>query len=277
MREMGLVADGVKLSPRHPKVPAWQDEQHKAWQERRMEVYAAQVAAMDEGVGRVVDTLKKRGVLDNTLVLYMHDNGACHVEYTESRKGSYLPDKTRDGRPMVPGNRPDVMPGPEHTYQSVGYGWANLGNTPYRLFKQHDHEGGDRSPLIAHWPEGVAARGTFDRTVCHVTDLRPTLLEFAGVAATLDETGESPGRSIAPALGGKELADRETIFWKHARGKALRDGDWKLVAEQKGGWELYDLSSDPTELNDLADDKREKVAAMQKKWDAILKTQQRKK
>ncbi|MCH2583081.1 MAG: sulfatase-like hydrolase/transferase, partial [Planctomycetes bacterium] len=155
MKKLGIISASTPLSPRHPNVPPWQEAQDKDWQQRRMEVYAAQITSMDAGIGRIVKALERRGNFDNTLILYMTDNGGCHVEYGKNRKGPYLPAETRDGRKMQPGNIPGLMPGPEITYQSYGYGWANVSNTPYRLFKQFDHEGGIRTPLIAHWPRGI--------------------------------------------------------------------------------------------------------------------------
>ena len=276
MQELGLIDGRFKLSPRHPLVPAWESAPHRAWQQRRMEVYAAQVTVMDEGIGRIIDLLKQRKIFDNTLILYLHDNGACHVEYGKDRKGAYLPETTRDGRPMRPGNLPEIMPGAEDTYQSVGYGWANLGNTPFRLFKQHDHEGGDRSPLIAHWPARIKRAGKLDRTVSHVTDILPTLLDAAdlGFPSKLDGEKILPyvGRSIVPAFRGKNVADRKTIFWKNARGKAIRDGDWKLVAEARGAWELYNLADDPTELENLASSEPGKVSELQAAWNRWLRS-----
>ncbi len=280
LKEMGLVDPKWPLSSRHPNVPAWEDEPNKAWQERRMEVYAAQVTAMDRNIGRVVEWLRARGQLENTLILYQNDNGGCHVEYTENRKGNYLPEKTRDGRPMIPGNRADVMPGPEHTYQSYGYGWANASNTPFRLFKQHDHEGGIRSPLIAHWPRGIAARGEITRQVCHVTDLLPTFIDLAGVGYPREFKGNKivphVGRSLVVALQGGEAPGRETYFWKHARGKAVRVGDWKLVSENKKPWELYRLTPDGTELNDLTAENPAKAKELEKRFDAWDKRTNRK-
>ena len=272
MKALGLLDAKWPLSPRHPDVPAWEDEEHQAWQERRMEVYAAQVTSMDTNIGRVVEFLRSRGELENTLILYQHDNGGCHVEYGKNRKGPYLPEKTRDGRPMTPGNLPDVMPGPEHTYQSYGYGWANLSNTPFRLYKQHDHEGGIRSPLIAHWPGGIVARGHISKEVCHVTDLLATFLEISGATypATFNDrflTGHV-GRSIVPALLGGRLSERDSYFWKHARGKAVRQGDWKLVSEARNPWELYRLDLDGTELRDLTKLHPEKAAELEKAFQA---------
>ena len=272
MQTLGIIPANCKMSPRHPRVPAWENEKHKSWQERRMEVYAAQIAVMDEGIGKIMNLLRKRRVFDNTLILYMHDNGACHVEYENHRKGPYLPLKTRAGKAMIPGNRPEVMPGPEHTYQSVGYGWANLGNTPFRLFKQHDHEGGTRSPLVAHWPAGISKKGSLVKSVCHVTDLMPTLLEAAGIHYPKHFAGQiiqpHAGRSFARAFAGKPVADRTNIFWKHARGRAIRSGKWKLVAQSKGNWELYDLDNDPTELNNIANENPKVASKLRKQWEA---------
>ena len=271
LKKMGLVDPKWPLSPRHPDVPAWQDEEHKAWQERRMEVYAAQVTSMDRNIGRVVKWLRDRGRLDNTLILYQNDNGGCHVEYTRTRKGAYLPEKTRDGRPVIPGNRPDVMPGPENTYQSYGYGWANASNTPFRLFKQHDHEGGIRSPLIAHWPAGIAARGDITKQVCHVTDLLPTFIELAGTKYPNQFNGNRivphVGRSLVRALEGDKAPARESYFWKHSRGKAVRIDDWKLVSENRKPWELYRLTPDGTELDDLAGSHPQKAAELRKRFE----------
>jgi len=280
MKELGVIRDDTKLSPRHPDVPAWQEEEHRAWQERRMEVYAAQVDVMDRGIGRIVQTLKDTGRFENTLLLYMIDNGGCHVEYPPTRKGDYLPEKTRDGRAMRPGNLPDILPGPEETYQSYGYGWANLSNTPFRLFKQHDHEGGIHTPLIAHWPRGVAARGAVTYQVGHLIDVMPTVLELAmakrpgktedGRAHPLD------GRSLAPIFAGRERPEPKRLFFANARGQAIRQGNWKLVTVKAGKrkprqWELYNLREDPSELNDLAAAQPERVKTMAAAFDRWLK------
>ena len=176
------------------------------------------------------------------------------MEYGVDRKGAYLPEKTRDGKPMFPGNLPEHMPGPENTYQSYGYGWANASNTPYRLFKQHDHEGGTRSPLIMSWPK-AKKRGIASQ-VSHAIDLMPTLLDAA----------EAPVPKTKFDLEGRSMfADeaRETLFWAHAKGSAIRKGDWKLVRENKKPWELYNLAEDGTELNDLASKMPEKVAGLE--------------
>jgi arylsulfatase len=136
MKRLGVVPPRAALSPRHARVPAWQDEPHQEWQQRRMEVYAAQIDRMDQGIGRILQALEDRGRWRDTLILLTIDNGGCHVEYGAKRRGSFLNEQTRDGRPLKVGNDPAVMPGPEETWQSYGYGWANASNTPFRLFKQ---------------------------------------------------------------------------------------------------------------------------------------------
>jgi arylsulfatase len=150
MKKLGVIDKKTKLSPRDPDVPAWKDAEHKEWQQRRMEVYAAQIDSMDQNIGRLIECLKKTGRLDNTIIMFTIDNGGCHVEYETTRTGSFLNKTTRDGRPLVPGNIPGLMPGPEVTFQSYGRGWANASNTPYRLFKQYAHQGGD--PQSSYYP-----------------------------------------------------------------------------------------------------------------------------
>jgi arylsulfatase A-like enzyme len=276
MKALGVMDQSVKLSPRHPKVPSWKDEKHKTWQERRMEVYAAQVTIMDRVIGEVIDQLRESGQLQNTLTFFTIDNGGCHVEYPPNRKGDYLPEKTRDGRLMKPGNLTHLLPGPEITYQSYGHGWANLSNTPFRLFKQYDHEGGIHTPMIAHWPKQIKAKGTTNPTLSHLVDLMPTILEATQSSPSEFQADKKrmawDGRSILPALTGKKQADPAVLFFHHARGKAIRVGNWKLVlnkdGKKKAKWELYDLSVDPNELKDLANSQTNKVKELVQLWES---------
>ena len=271
MKELGILKPESGLSPRHPSVPGWKDETHQPWQQRRMEVYAAQITAMDRGIGQIIKTLKDTGELDNTLILFTIDNGGCHVEYGADRKGDYLPNTTRDGRPMRPGNLPNIMPGPEDTYQSYGYGWANASNTPFRMFKQFDHEGGIRTPMIAHWPAGIESPGRLVPAVSHLVDILPTILEVSRKHEDQEQTTATPvipqdGKSLARAFTGK-LEHERTLFFHHARGSALRHGHWKLVRERKRPWELYNLKRDPLELDDLARQQPDKLAELTTIWD----------
>ncbi len=270
MKRLGVVDPDWPLSPRHPNVPAWEAVQNKGWHERRMEVYAAQVDVMDRGIGRVIDALKETGRFENSLVCYFVDNGGCHVEYGVNRKGPYLHEKTRDGKPIRPGNVPGLMPGPEETYQSYGYGWANASNTPFRLFKQHDHEGGIRVPLIVRWPSGVKNPGSVTHAVAHVNDLMPTLLDAADTKHPGQRNGQPAvpmdGQSLVPATRGQAYQPKQYLFWKHAKGQAVREGKWKLVKLRGQPWELYDLEADGVELNDLAAKMPGRVKAMSAAW-----------
>ena len=182
-----------------------------------MEVYAAQVTLMDKVIGEVIDHLRKSDQLENTLTFFTIDNGGCHVEYGANRKGDYLPEKTRDGRTMRPGNLTDLMPGPEITYQSYGYGWANLSNTPFRLFKQYDHEGGIHTPMIAHWPKGIRNSGSVCGTLSHLVDLMPTILEASKVKPTEQSGGAQriawDGRSILPPCSERSKAIPKCYFF----------------------------------------------------------------
>jgi len=270
MKSLGIIPESLGLSPRHPNVPSWEKTEHKAWQQRRMEVYAAQVSIMDRGIGKVINALKETGRFNNTLIFFTIDNGGCHVEYGVNRKGSYLPEKTRDGRPLKPGNIPGLMPGPEETYQSYGYGWANASNTPYRMFKQFDHEGGIRTPMIAHWPEGIQDRGTLVRSVSHLIDIMPTVLEVCQAEAAETINGKQAvvpdGHSLADAFQGRKVDDHGTLFFHHAKGRALRQGNWKVVSASGGKWELYDLAKDPLELIDLAQTYPDRLQQLVAAW-----------
>ena len=218
MLEIGSVNPAWELSPRNPQVPAWSDEPHKAWQQRRMEVYAAQITRMDAGIGRLLDVLEQSGEADNTLVVFQIDNGGCHVEYQTDRKGPYLPERTRDGRPVIPGNVPEVMPGPEDTYQSYGYGWANASNTPFRLYKQHDHEGGINVPLIARWPALIEPGGMTDQ-LAHVIDLMPTFVDAAGPRSSHPSSGNErstrpTAEACGPSLRARLASRHRKLYWK---------------------------------------------------------------
>ncbi len=270
MKKLGVVEPDTPLSPRHPNVPAWEDEKHKDWQTRRMEVYAAQIARMDKGIGRILKALEEKDRLRNTLLMVLVDNGGCYVEYSQSRTGPFLNKQTRDGRPIKVGNRPDVMPGPEDTWQSYGYGWANASNTPYRMFKQYEHEGGNRVPLIVQWPNVISKGGTITRQVCHVMDILPTVLEAAGVEYPETYNGRhidpADGKSMMPILQGRQRQGHDILFWKWSHGCAVRQGKWKLVRIDKEPWELYDMETDPVELTNLARKHPAKTAELEALW-----------
>ena len=273
MRKLGIVTEDMPLSPRNPKVREWKDAEAPEWQQRRMEVYAAQIDRMDQGIGRIIESLKKTGRLENTVVMFLIDNGGCHVEYTPNRKGPYLPEKTRENKPMKPGNVPGLMPGPENTYQSYGYGWANASNTPFRLYKQFCHEGGIRTPLIVHWPAGLKTKsGSITRKVGHVFDVMPTCLDLAGAKPLTQIKGNKTypmnGKSLAPFFNNKTRTPHSVLYWDHAQGAAIRKDGWKLVrtGRKKGKWELYQIDEDRVELKNLAAKYPDKVEALSAQW-----------
>jgi arylsulfatase len=238
-----------------------------------MEVYAAQVEVMDRGIGRIVGALRETGALDETLLFFLSDNGACAEELWDPPAWvrRFLPiafrAPARDGRSVKRGNDPAVVPGGEHTFQSYGLPWANASNTPFRLYKQQVHEGGIATPLIAHWPAGLGTEpGTWSRAPGHVVDLMPTLLELAGVSHPGAREGRPSqplrGESLVPVLRGGSR-ERGPIFWEHQGNRAVRQERFKLVSRWRGGWELYDLEADRTELRDLAAEQPERVREME--------------
>jgi arylsulfatase len=243
--ELGLIDRACPLAERDPRAVSWNDAEPKEWLIHRMATYAAMVEQMDRGVGRILDALRRRGMMENTLVLFLSDNGGCAEELpTEGR--SDAPAKTRDGRPIRAGNRTDVLPGAEDTFASYGIEWANASNTPFRLFKSFAHEGGIATPLLAHWPGAIRA-GAITREVGHVIDLLPTCLELAGGGIPRTE-----GKSLVPVLQGGTREPHAGLFWEHEGNRAVRSGKWKLVSALGRPWELYDLETDRSEQADLA-------------------------
>ncbi len=260
MRSLGVLDPRWGLSARDLSQPPWDEAGAKPWQLRRMEVYAAQIDRMDRGIGAIVKTLEDAGQLDNTLILFLSDNGGCAEELRPDwlaplRRIRAVPELARSGRPVAYGNDPRVAPGAEETYQSYGVPWANLSNTPFRYYKHWVHEGGIATPLIAHWPAGVAKPGR----ACHVPgqlpDIMATCVSLSGASYPAERAGVRvtplEGASLEPLLRGKSVAGRP-LFWEHEGNRAVREDQWKLVTRFPGSWELYDMEKDRSELNDLA-------------------------
>jgi arylsulfatase len=166
------------------------------------------------------------------------------------------------------GNVPDVMPGGENTFQSIGIPWGNCANTPFRLYKHYAHEGGISTPFVACWPAGIKSSARPVNAVGHETDLMPTFLEIAGASYPKKAASPSPlaGESLTPLFAGKPRT-RSPIFWEHEGNKAVRDGKWKLVSRFPDAWELFDMEADRTELHDLAPTQPERTKAMAAMWD----------
>ena len=266
--DMGIVSSRWPLTPRDASVGPWADAPNKEWQQRRMEVYAAQVDRLDQGVGRILEAIQKSGQEDNTLVLFLADNGGCAEELGPNSRGLHIPSVTLDGRPVKTGNNPQVMPGSEETYQSYGVPWANLSNTPFRLYKHWVHEGGIATPLIARWPAAIRKTNTLTHQPGHIIDLMATCVDVAGARYPETYAGERitplEGKSLRPILETGSRAGHEAIFWEHEGNRAVRQGQWKLISRHPGAWELYDLEADRTEIEDLAARHPERAASMLK-------------
>ncbi|MFI7226444.1 arylsulfatase [Nonomuraea angiospora] len=277
MRALGILGEDAVPSPRNPLVPPWEDVEHPQWEQRRMEVYAAQVEAMDRGIGKIVEELRAAGELDNTMLVFLSDNGGCAEELPlglgrdyVARGKRFVSAATRDGRDVYVGNRPELAPGAEDTHMSYGPGWANVSNTPFRLFKRWVHEGGVASPFIMHWPAGLGDRaGTICRDPHYLPDFVPTVLEATGAAYPVDLPGRDPlpleGRSMLASLRGAGDPER-CQFYEHLGNAAVRRGRWKLAREYPGDWELYDVERDPAELSDVAARHPETVRELARAW-----------
>lgn len=274
----GLLDQAWQLTPRDETQPPWTDAQHRDWLLRCMEVYAAQIDRMDQGIGRIIAALERSGQLDNTLIVFLSDNGACAEDIPEDVTIDELVNKlriarshTRQGAEVRFGNDPTLMPGPEDTYQSYGTAWANLSNTPFRLYKHWIHEGGIATPLIFHWPDGIAERGAIRHSPGYLPDIMATILDITGTGYPAQHNGKPieplQGSSLAP-LFSAELPQRPPMFWEHEGNAAVRMGRWKLVKKFPGDWELYDMETDRTELHDLAGRHPERVAQMAAEYDA---------
>jgi arylsulfatase len=275
MIHMGIVDKRWGITPRDEEVPAWKDAPQKAWQERRMEVYAAQIDRMDQNIGRMLDALRRTGQDENTLILFLADNGGCAENLAPPYSTYSVPRQTRDGRPVRAGNMPDVLPGGDDSFQSYGTGWANASNTPFRLYKHWVHEGGIATPLIARWPKGIRRHGAITHEPGHLIDVMATCAEVAGAAYPTTFRGERiqpmEGSSLLPAFAGKRVPRKDALYWEHEGNRAVVDGNWKLVSRFPGKWELYDLRADRCEMHDLsaAEGARvERMNAMYDRWAA---------
>jgi arylsulfatase A-like enzyme len=290
LMELGVINSAHKLSPRPMSIMAWQDEPMKDWQTRRMETYAAMIDIMDQGIGRIIDALKEKGILDNTIILYMQDNGGCAEPVLTNKLVEPLTPEQETLKPyppdqLLPIRKPEytregtfirsgrgVMAGPADTWVAYGEDWANVSNTPFRFYKSMVHEGGIKTPLIVHWPDGLKSKGSITNQVGHIIDIMPTCLEIAGVSNNVPHEG----LSLVPLFSGKKL-NRKYIFWEHEANRAIRVGNWKLVsrvetpmvftASDENNWELYDLEKDPTEMINLADRYPGRVKQMALSWE----------
>ena len=264
--DMGVVNPRWGLSPADERSPEWAGVRDRDAMDLVMSVYAAMVDRLDVGVGRVLERIRRMGKEENTLVLFLSDNGGSAERIH---------------------NTPEVPPGPVNSYHTVDAPWANASNTPFRLFKRFGHEGGISTPLVARWPRMIRSPGRICRQVGHVIDFLPTFLDLAGAECPREFAGHNvapmEGRTLLPSLIGHGEEQPRTLFWSHAGARAVRHGSWKLVTQgppremgrpgelriPQGAerWELYDLDADRCELRDLSHARPEVVADLAAKWE----------
>lgn len=274
--ELGVLPKGTTLTPRSGFAtradfyrtgdnPAWAtlDADRQADLARRMAIYAAMVTCMDHNIGRVLDDLKKHQQLENTLVLFLSDNGAC------AEWDPFGFDESSGPKNILHRGEQLATMGNAKTYHSYGSGWANAGNTPFRWYKHECHEGGIRTPCIVHWPQGIAAKGEFRDQPSHLIDILATCVDVcqAKYPTTFQGNAITPreGTSLVPAFANRPLP-RDLLAWEHERSRAIRVGSWKLVALAGQPWELYDLERDPTEMQNLAATHPDRVKTLAEQW-----------
>lgn len=275
--EMGIVNEDWALTERDPSQPAWTDADHKEWRERCMEVYAAQIDNMDQGIGRIIESLEETNQLEDTIIFFLSDNGACAEDIPEDVTPEELVNNlliaqshTRKGEEVKFGNDPAIMPGAEDTYQSYETAWANLSNSPFRLYKHWVHEGGIATPLIVHWPNNVNDKGTLRHSPGQLTDIMATIIDITKADYPETHNGHSilpmEGRSLIPIID-NDQAEEIPLFWEHEGNAAIRIGKWKLVKKYPNDWELYDMNKDRTEMNNLAEENPKLVKEMAAKYE----------
>ena len=301
MQEMNLIDTSVELTP--PDFMPWADGINKQVEAERMEIYAAMVDVMDEGIGRIVDRLKEENIFENTIIIYLQDNGACAEEIgTRGRTRPVAPDVTvlralapdepeymiipritREGKIVMHGE--GIAGGPDTTYVAYGKSWANVSNTPFREYKHWVHEGGIATPLIIHCPKMIRKPGRLSSFPGHLIDIMPTLVELTGAEFPENfggyEITPPEGVSLVPLFSKERSERQQLIFWEHEMNRALRSGDWKLVSKGQllnggygqwknystGKWELYNLKLDRAEMHDLSETYPDKVKELTALWE----------
>jgi len=303
MKKLGVIGKNIDLSPldTHP----WAQEKHKKAMERRMETYAAMITIMDRGIGKIVKELKKKGIFNNTVILFLEDNGGNAEDMgfggpqgrtrpvakdttnlkplpKEAINYSIDPPITRDGKIVMEGL--DVMAGPADTYVAYLKPWAEVSNTPFKKYKHYVHEGGIATPLIVHWPDGIKTTGQIRPQIGDVIDIMPTIVQLADAKYPMYYNGDSitpvAGISLVPTFNSNKPLLRKAIYWEHEMNRAVRMGKWKLVSTgelmdgsyghwkyyQNGPWELYNMENDRSELRDLSGQYPDLVRKISSMW-----------
>jgi len=281
MVKSGLInPEQVALSDFMTPDKSWEGNSDSLWDARAMAVHAAMVDCLDQNVGKMIDALRKSGELENTLIVFLSDNGASPEQPARFGPGFDRSGTTRDGRKIEFPVDKEVMPGPQTTHAGIGPQWANVSCTPFRYWKSKEHEGGISTPFIAYWPEKITNENSVNNEPAHIIDLMATCIDIAGATypKVFDGHKISPtlGKSLLPVFNGtlkKPL--HEELFWEHNGAAALRQGDWKIVrVTTDAPWELYNLVKDRSETTNLSATYPEKVLKMEEKWTDLARTYQ---
>lgn len=245
--EMGLINPEWELSQQDPRAMDWEDVKDKEKLDLKMAIYAAQIESMDENIGRILKKLREMNQLDNTLIIFLSDNGG-------SAETGALGFDARGGW--------DGKLGTKDSYSSYGRSWSNASNTPFRLHKKRVHEGGIATPFIARYPKLISGNQITNQ-VGHIIDVMATIIDLSHAEYPTSFGGKEivppEGKSLLPIFKGIKRESHNTLFWEHQKNKAIRKGDWKLVSISDGTWELYNLKKDRTEINNLVDEYPELV------------------
>ena len=281
MLELGVVKKTATTL--WPLKEAWKEQgEHWPWDERNMEVYAAMIESMDRGIGRIISALRESGKLNNTLFCYLQDNGGCAEGMGRGGQGlpradhpplpplaanrlqqDMIPKQTRDGFPLRQGK--GVMAGAADTFIGYGKAWATVSNTPFQRYKHWVHEGGIATPLIAHWPAGIKQSGRIESTPSHLIDMMATAVDLAEAEYPLNKT-PLEGTSLKPLFEGFSIRSRR-LYWEHEGNRAIRDGDWKLVAGFREPWTLHNMTTDRSEQHDLSSQHPRRTAELAAAWE----------
>lgn len=275
MKQLGIFPDAKDfLTPRqHPN--QWADNPTKEWDARAMAVHAAMVDRMDQGIGELLEALRKNGELDNTLILFLADNGCSNENCQNYSEGENdRPDMTRLGEKIVYPRHKEVLPGNELTYASLGPIWANVANTPFRFWKAKSYEGGINTPCIAYWPKGLKARkGSVTAQQAHVIDIMATCIDLGKATYPAEYRGRQiqplEGVSLVPVLEGEVREGHDYLGFEHFHEKAFisKDG-WKIIQPgKKAAWELYNLNEDRTEMRNVASEYPKRLKKMVKEYE----------
>ncbi|NQU54188.1 MAG: arylsulfatase [Bacteroidetes bacterium] len=278
-RYKGLIEQGL-FDPKTASLAAnesgslWEDCTEKEWEAKHMEAHAAMVDRMDQGIGRLIEKLKETGKFENTLILFLADNGASPER--GYKPGFDRPGQTREGKEIIYPHQKYDRPGDELTWGYLGTAWVGAVNAPFRYWKKESFEGGNCTPFIVHWPDGLKGmENTINNGVGHVIDILPTCLELAGAEYPSEinrlKTTPVEGKSIVSLLNKQISNTHDTLFWEHIGGRALRINDWKISALKGGNWELFNLAADRTETNNLATENPERVKEMEAVWEENYK------